>query len=180
MGSTPTGIAGPVWYMEISVTRIVNFDPIFAEMLPETYAILRAANLTVHSYVSRIVLHGSRGLRGGFRPDSDLDLSLVVSIPSGIGESEIEPLLHTVYETTFNTWQSPIEPDLAIIFETCSCSLKCFEQTTWQETVCRLSGVDCFGLYKVQKGFNGLVTNAGIQVKRMYPCLQIWRGGYQL
>ena len=125
--------------------------------------------------LSRIVLHGSRGLAGGFRPDSDFDLSLIVSIPRGIGESEIEPLLHTVYETTFSAWQSPIEPDLAIIFETRPCSLKCFEQTTWQENVCKLGGVDCFGLYKVQKGFNGLVTNAGIQVKRMYPCLQIWR-----
>jgi hypothetical protein len=165
--------------MEISMTSIVNFYPTFAEMLPETYAILRAANLTVHPYVSRIVLHGSRGLAGGFRPDSGLDLSLIVSIPSGVGESELQHLLQTAYETTFNTWQSPIEPDLAIIFETRPCSLKCFEQTTWQENFCHLGGVDCFGLYKVQKGFNGLVTNAGIQVKRMYPCLQIWRGGYQ-
>jgi len=163
-----------------TVTRILNFDSTFAEMLPETYAILRAANLTVHPNVSRTVLHGSRGLAGGFRPDSDIDLSLIVSIPSGIGESEIEPLLHAVYETTFGAWQSPIEPDLAIIFETRLCSLKCFDQTTWQEDFCNLGGVDCFGLYKVQKGFNGLVTNAGIQVKRMYPCLQIWQGGHQL
>jgi hypothetical protein len=161
--------------MEISMNGIADFAPTFVEMLPETYAILRAANLTVHPNVSWIVLHGSRGLAGGFRPDSDLDLSLVVSIPSGLGESEIEPLLHTVYETTFSAWQSPIEPDLAIIFETRPCSLKCFEQTTWQENVCKLGGADCFGLYKVQKGFNGLVSNAGIQVKRMYPCLQIWR-----
>ena len=160
------------------MTRILNFDPTFAEMLPETCAILRAANLTVHPYVSRIVLHGSRGLAGGFRPDSDIDLSLIVSIPSGVGKSELEPLLHSTFETTFSAWQSPIEPDLAIIFETRTCFLKCFEQTTWVENFCHLGGVDCFGLYKVQKGFNGLVTHVGIQVKRMYPCLQIWRGGH--
>ena len=38
-------------------------------------------------------------------------------------------------------------------------------------------GVDCFGLYKVQKGFNGILQNAGVQVKRMYPCLKIWQRG---
>jgi hypothetical protein len=35
--------------------------------------------------------------------------------------------------------------------------------------------VDCFGLYKTQGGYNGLVINAGVQVKLMYPCLMIWR-----
>ena len=159
------------------MTRILNLDPTFAEMLPETYALLRAGKLTVHSNVSRIVLHGSRGLARGFRPDSDIDLSLVVSIPTGMGEFAIEPLLHTAFETTFNAWRSPIEIDLAIIFETRPCSLKCFEQSTWQENFCDRGSVDCFGLYKVQEGFHGLVTNAGIQVKRMYPCLQIWRRG---
>ena len=162
------------------MTRILNFDPTLAEMLPETYALLKAGSLAVHSNVSRIVLHGSRGLAGGFRPDSDLDLSLIVSIPSSMGEFELEPLLHTAFETTFKAWQSPIEIDLAVIFETRPCSLKCFEQSTWQENFCDLGGVDCFGLYKVQKGFNGLVTHAGIEVKRMYPCRQIWRRGFQL
>jgi hypothetical protein len=35
--------------------------------------------------------------------------------------------------------------------------------------------VNCLGLYKTQKGFQGLVTDAGIQVKLMYPCLKIWQ-----
>jgi hypothetical protein len=53
--------------------------------------------------------------------------------------------------------------------------LKCFDRTAWDEHLCPLGGVDCFGLYKIQKGFNGFVTNAGVQVKKMYPCLTIWR-----
>ena len=36
-------------------------------------------------------------------------------------------------------------------------------------------GVDCFGLYKTQRGYKGLVINAGVQVKLMYPCLVLWR-----
>lgn len=39
----------------------------------------------------------------------------------------------------------------------------------------RIQGVGCFGLYKLQKGFSGFVENAGIEVRRMYPCLKIWQ-----
>jgi predicted nucleotidyltransferase len=48
------------------------------QRLPETYPILAASNLSVHPVVRRVVLSGSRGLRGGYRPDSDIDLSLLV------------------------------------------------------------------------------------------------------
>jgi hypothetical protein len=45
----------------------------------------------------------------------------------------------------------------------------------WNDRICRVGGVDCFGLYKTQKGFHGLVRHAGIHVPLMYPCLTIWR-----
>ena len=151
------------------------FSPALAQRLPNTYALLLAANLVVHPDVTRVVLHGSRGLAGGARPDSDIDLSLIVNVPDGWGALGLEPWLRPVFETTFNAWKSGIEPDLAVIFETRACALRCFTQTDWQEGLCALGGLDCFGLYKVQKGFSGLVTNAGIEVRRMYPCLEIWR-----
>jgi hypothetical protein len=157
------------------MTRILDFEPEFASLLPATHALLQAANLTVHPSVSFIVLHGSRGLAGNFRPDSDIDLSLIIDIPPQISRPDLEFLLHAVFETTHSAWQISIEPDLAIIFETSNCALNCFTQTSWHDQFCTIGGVDCFGLYKVQKGFNGIVTNAGIQVKLMYPCLQIWR-----
>lgn len=151
------------------------FSATLAQQLPDTYALLQRANLIVHPNVAQIILHGSRGLAGGARPDSDIDLSLIVDLPAEVDAMEREVLLHSVFETTFRAWQTAIEPDLAVIFETRACALQCFAQTHWQEGFCSIGGRDCFGLYKVQKGFSGLVNNAGIEVRRMYPCLEIWR-----
>jgi len=153
----------------------LEFNPAFSRSLPETQALLRVANFCIHPCVSRVILHGSRGLAGGFRPDSDIDLSLIVDLAGEISQPELECLLQSVYQTTQTAWQSAIEADLAVIFETRACALKCFEKTTWEERICPIGELDCFGLYKVQKGFQGLVTNAGIEVRRMYPCLEIWR-----
>ncbi len=152
--------------------RVDNFEPDFATSLPETYALLLSANLTVHPLVSRLILHGSRGPAGGYRPNSDIDLSLIVDTPQG---PDLERQLQDVLETTLSRWRAAVEPDLAVIFDIKDCGLKCFEQRSWNEQTCNLGGIDCFGLYKTQKGFKGLVANAGIQVKLMYPCLKIWQ-----
>ena len=151
------------------------FLPAFVQSLPATHALLQSANLVVHPNVERIVVHGSRGPAGGSRPDSDIDLSLIVDLPADMEGAELEPFLQTVFETTVNAWQADTEPDLAVIFETRACALHCFTQTHWHEGLCLIGEQDCFGLYKVQKGFTGLVANAGIVVKRMYPCIEIWR-----
>jgi len=60
-------------------------------------------------------------------------------------------------------------------FDVRNCSLNCFEHTLWDEGICQQGGADCFGLYKISRGFHGLVSNAGIQVKLIYPCLKIWQ-----
>jgi len=156
------------------IDKVMDFEPELASRLPATYAILQTANLKVHPIVSRIVLHGSRGLAGGCRPDSDIDLSLIVDIQPAAA-ADLQAVLHDVIEITLGNWRSTISADLAVIFDVRTCGLKCFERTTWDERLCRPGSVDCFGLYKIQKGFNGFVTNAGVQVKRMYPCLKIWQ-----
>ena len=150
---------------------LLDFEPYLAASLPETYALLRSSNLILHPSVSCVVLHGSRGLAGGFRSDSDIDLSLIVNT---VEDREKELLLLDVVNTTLKTWRGPIELDLAVIFDIRKCGLKCFDQSMWNKDICRLDGVDCFGLYKTQRGFHGLVTHAGIQVMLMYPCLKIW------
>ncbi len=155
--------------------QVMDFEPWLASSLPKTYALLRASNLTLHPGVSRIVLHGSRVLAGGYRSDSDIDLSLLVDLHAGITAPELPVLLRDVLETTLINWQNPIEADLAAVFDVRSCGLKCFERTAWDAQLCEFGGIDCFGLYKIQKGFNGFVTNAGVQVKKMYPCLKIWQ-----
>lgn len=154
------------------MVKPLNFEPYFAEILPETYTLIMWANLAIHPAVSRITLHGSRGLAAGYRPDSDIDLSLIVDLPQS---PDLERLLREVLEMTLRNWRAEIELDLAVVFEIRNCGLACFEQTGWDDRFCQVGGIDCFGLYKTQKGFTGRVTNAGIQVKLMYPCLKIWQ-----
>jgi hypothetical protein len=155
--------------------RITDFEPTLASSLPVTFELLRPSNLTVHPAVSGIVLHGSRGLAGGYRPTSDIDLSLIVDTLALCNQETLERYLLDILETTRRQWRSAIEPDLAIVFETRDCALRCFELPAWNDHLCTVGGVDCFGLYKVGKGFNGLLRNAGVQVRRMYPCLKIWQ-----
>ena len=156
--------------------HIQNFDSQLAMTLPETFELLRSAHLAVHDSVSRITVHGSRGLARNSHPGSDIDLSLLIEeVPPEAIQRELEAHLQAVFDVTRSHWQSPVEADLAIIFDFRACGLACFEQTAWHEGLCQLGGVDCFGLFKMQKSFHGLVTDAGIQIKRMYPCLKIWQ-----
>ncbi len=154
---------------------ITQFSPKFAACLPETVSILQSTGLVVHPAVTQIVLHGSRGLARTFRPDSDIDLSLLVSFttPPDIND-QLEILLKKVIEVTLSNWKGPAELDLAAIFPLHPCSFACFQITTYHPSLCTLGGTDCFGIYKIQKGFSGFVINAGIQVERMYPCITIW------
>ena len=155
-----------------ALSPISTFLPEFEAALPDASRLLGSANLVVHPRVSRIVLHGSRGLAGGARPHSDIDLSLIVDLP----EDQIsESLFKDITRTTLDNWQSVIEADLAVIYDRRKCGLRCFDQTTWQPEICQPGGLDCFGIYKVQKGFHGFITGAGIQVRLMYPCLKVWQ-----
>jgi len=88
---------------------------------------------------------------------------------------ELEDLLHDAFDMTKNHWRGSVEVDLAVVFDIRNCGLKCFDHTMWNDEICQQGGVDCFGLYKIGKGFSGMVTNAGIQVKLMYPSLNIWQ-----
>ena len=155
---------------ELSPAR--NFLPELAVSLPDTYTLLMSANLVVHPSISHIILHGSRGLAGGCRPNSDIDLSLIVDLP----EDQLSAaLFDDMTRKTLDHWRAAIQVDLAVIYDFRKCGLKCFDQTTWQQEFCQFGGMDCFGIYKIQKGFHGFVTNAGIQVRLMYPCLKIWQ-----
>ncbi|MGE5224101.1 MAG: nucleotidyltransferase domain-containing protein [Omnitrophica WOR_2 bacterium] len=156
--------------------RIESFEPPFPDVLPQTYTLLASGGLVAHPMVTRIVLHGSRGLAGNYRPDSDIDLSLLVedAVPSALSQERASQF-QEVIETTLLEWSSPVELDLAVIFPIRPCGLRCFQVTAYQPDICPDGGLDCFGIYKIQKGFQGFVQNAGIQVSRMYPCITIWK-----
>ena len=155
--------------------RVCRFGPDFARLLPAAHELLLAGGLTVHDGVARITLHGSRGLAGELRADSDVDLTLLVDglrLPTGAGQ---EGYLRDLLEVTLAHWHGAAELDLAAVFDLRDCGLRCFDRTRYDEAACAVGGVDCFGLFKIQKGFNGYVPAIGVQVRLMYPCLTIWR-----
>lgn len=155
--------------------EIVEFEPGFTRSLPLTHTLLRDAHLCVHPYVTRVVLHGSRGLAGNYRADSDVDLSLVVDDPASGSRGELERTMSAVLAVTRDHWQSPIDADLAVVFDVRNCGLVCFDAKEWNTGSCAIGGRDCFGLYKEQRGYRGLIWNAGVVVSRMCPCLTVWR-----
>ena len=57
---------------------VSDFEYEFEQEYPKVFDVLKNGGLTVHEGVQKITLHGSRGPRGGFRDDSDLDLCLIV------------------------------------------------------------------------------------------------------
>jgi predicted nucleotidyltransferase len=159
------------------MTEIHDFEPDFIAALPETAELLKAAPLVVHPRVTCITVHGSRGPAGGYRPDSDVDLSLIVDTEGVTERAELETLLRDVLDTTLTHWTSDVEADLAAIFDIRGCGLHCFDCSTYDEDRCGEESADCFGLYKVQKGFDGFVEGLGIEVEAMYPCAVVWRRG---
>jgi predicted nucleotidyltransferase len=156
--------------MTIEITR---YNTELAERLPKIHALLLNAGLHVHDAVERVTLHGSRGLRGGARPDSDIDLCLVVSDSALALALDRDALLRAVLVTTLNDWRSPIEPDLAAVFDRSRCGLRCLSATDLDRDLCA-NTVDCMGVFKIQKGFDGYVRGPAVDCSKMYPLLTIW------
>ena len=150
-----------------------EFTRRLASELPDTWELCRTANLVVHERVARITLHGSRGPAGGYRPDSDIDLCLVVDVEE-VDEASLGTLLREVLDTTLRHWRGPVEPDLAAVFDKSGCGLVCFEGARFEDLSCQ-SADGCLGVFKIQKGFDGFVAGPAVQVPRMYPYTTIWR-----
>jgi hypothetical protein len=155
---------------------ITVFAPELSRLLPETDALLQAAHLVVHPAVERVALTGSRGIGGSPRPDSDVDLSLVVDravLPAD--KLAREQLLRAVLETTLLAWRGPVECDLAAIYAERGCDLRCFSGQRDASPACPQGDSCRFGIYKLQKGFAGYVPWAIIDLPKIYPLLEIWR-----
>ncbi|HMQ30227.1 MAG TPA: hypothetical protein PKD53_05835 [Chloroflexaceae bacterium] len=153
-----------------------TFTHSLEQHLPQTHALLREAGLTLHPAVERVVLSGSRGRGGRPRPDSDVDLSLVVA-PNSLPGSEParEQLLRAVLVASLSTWSGAVECDLAAVFDTRGCGLRCLAGQLDAPPTCAHQGGCRFGIYKLQKGFAGYIPWSMIELGRMYPVLEIWR-----
>ncbi|MCP3944104.1 MAG: nucleotidyltransferase domain-containing protein [Desulfobacteraceae bacterium] len=135
--------------------KIMTKFPILKKhKLFETDKILKNSNLIIHEAVSKVIIEGSRGLRNNPRKDSDIDLSLIL-------DDEYKPtdtLCREILETSLNSWRGIIELDTALVFDKKNCKLKSHEHQEYNPNLCSHK-MDCFGIYKIQKGFNGFVPD---------------------
>jgi len=152
---------------------ITNFNPVLEKNLPETHALLLNSGLSVHNAVDLITLHGSRGPLGGARFDSDIDLCLVINEYSLSVASDREILLRKILNTTLDSWHSKIKVDLAAVFDKSKCGLRCLNLNGFDINLCH-STVDCLGLFKIQRGFDGIVSGPFVDCRKMYPFMTIW------
>lgn len=156
------------------MTVVTHFTPALAEGLPKTHALLVDAGLCVHRAVERVTLHGSRGPKGGARPDSDIDLCLIVNDRALAAAADRKVLLRDILSTTLNGWRGRVELDLAAVFDKRECGLRCLVADGFDLRLCPTT-VGCMGLFKTQKGFNGFVDGPAVDCSRMYPLMELWR-----
>lgn len=113
-----------------NLVALTAFEPQLAALCPDTARLLQNAAFTVHPRVTAITLHGSRGLAGGYRSDSDVDMCLIVETTGVTERSELAVLLRVVLDTTLAHWRGAVEADLAAAYDRQGCGLSCFEQPT--------------------------------------------------
>jgi predicted nucleotidyltransferase len=142
--------------------------------LPETYRIMKATNLNFYPNVVKVTVHGSRGPKGGYKPNSDLDMCLVTDLNEKMLTRELlGKQMRIMLEYTLEDNRGPVELDLAIIFDQKGCGLKCLEVKSYADLKCDKQAKGCMGIYKIQKGYDGFVPPFA-EVKDMYPYALIW------
>ena len=103
---------------------IIGFSDALKEKLPESFSILCGANLTIHKSITHILLSGSRGLLGGYRTDSDIDLTLVADNIFLKQSKNEEKVLKEILDITILNWKGKVDLDTAVIFDINNCELK--------------------------------------------------------
>ena len=152
---------------------ILPFHPQLMTRLPETHRLLVAGGMSVHDAVVRVTLHGSRGPAGAPRPDSDIDLGLVVDDRFLRSATDASALLSAVLAATRDSWRGSVELDLAAVFDRNGCGLGCLKIENFDFAACP-SATGCLGVYKLQRGFTGTVDPVLVDCRKMQPCLTIW------
>jgi predicted nucleotidyltransferase len=155
-------------------SEIREYKPELKDKLPETYAILKASRIKVNPRVKKITLHGSRGLSGKYITNSDLDLCLITDIDIRlIPEEHWDILLRRVLQTTLKNSVCSVELDIAVIFDHNGCGLRCFSVPEYKDLQCRFETEGCMGVYKLQKGWKGILPPI-TRVAKMYPYITVW------
>lgn len=150
-----------------------NILKITNQKLPATYDIIVAGNLTIDDRIKMAFISGSRGPSYCYHPKSDIDISLVLDQEMISDPVQCENDLAEIIELTVNNWKSPVEIDIALLFTINNCDFECF-YTFPEDYRCKLKSPDCFGIYKIQKGFNGFVPKRGVDIDKVFPIEMIW------
>ena len=155
---------------------ITEFEYEFEQEYPKASELLKKGGLTVHEGVQKITLHGSRGPKGGFRDDSDLDVSLIVDTGQYPDIKHDAELAKEILYATLANWHDNVKLDLTIVFDIRGCKLVCFNEPQYATGVCTAAGgIDCFGMFRIEDGIPDYVINASTNIKSIYPCIVIWR-----
>lgn len=165
--------AGDYFVVHETMITITQLDTGVAEQVPQTHALIVDTGLVLHDAVDYVTLHGSRGPQGKARPASDLDLCLIVSADALVAAANPKVLLRSVLVTTLQHWTGTVELDLATVFDKSHCGLRCLGESHFNPSLCP-STVDCMGMFKIQRGFDGFVTGPSVDCSKMYPLLRIW------
>ena len=115
----------------------------------------------------------SRGPSNCYHSKSDIDISMILDKEMVNNPLQCENDLSEIIELTINNWNSPIEIDIALLFSINSCDFECFYKFPNKHR-CRIKSHDCFGIYKIQKEFEGFVPKIGIDVDKVFPIRIIW------
>ncbi|NHZ87382.1 MAG: hypothetical protein GWP19_16190 [Planctomycetia bacterium] len=150
-----------------------NILKITKQELPATYDIIVDGNLTFDDRIKMAFISGSRGPSNCYHPKSDIDISLVLDQEMVNNPLQCENDLSEIIGLTVNNWNSSVEIDIALLFAINSCDFECF-YTFPDEHGCKLISPDCFGIYKIQKGFDGFVPKIGVDVDKVFPIGMIW------
>lgn len=159
-----------------SSARASAFEPEFGALLPETHDLICAAKLTLHPAVTFVTLHGSRSLDGSPRPDSDVDLCLHTDLTAADHTlASLEATLYEVIQTTLTHWRGAVPVDLSAAFDVQPGGQAWFTTTQRDAAAAPRRLLEGFGLYKLQKGFEGFVPSRILTLDQMLPSLVIWR-----
>ena len=141
--------------------------------LPETYKILKSGNLVVDEKIKAVFLSGSRGPANSFKTNSDIDITMILDNELINNPENCEEKLKQIIRYTIDNWIHEIELDTVLIYDNNHCDLKCFLEN--DISTCKCEKTDCFGLYKIQKGFKGFVPKMGIDSREVFPIVMIWK-----
>lgn len=124
--------------------------------------------------IKAVILSGSRGPSNSYRNDSDIDISLIVNEDQIMDPFMYEPEFKSILNHLLRSWKHEVVLDTALLFPVKNCAFECFFKKT-ANISCTNQELDCFGVFKIQKKFEGFVPKMGLDVNKVMPIEVLWK-----